>query len=439
LSTIQEIRIPDIGGATGVDVIELLVKVGDHVAVDSSLLTLEGDKATMEIPSPLAGVITEIKVKVGDKVSQDSVIMLIDSAVDGATKSTSAKTDASTAKKAESAAGSSVSTTAPHSPASTVVMASPSPVTNSETTDTSASSNVHAGPAVRRIAREFNIDLMRLTGSGEKNRITKEDIQGFVKTALARANQSSSGGLIISSAPVIDFSKFGAIETKPLNKIKKLTGINLHRSWVTVPHVTQFGQADITELEAFRKQQQQLAEKQGVKLTPLVFIMKAVVAALKTYPQFNSSLDANGKQLILKHYFNLGVAVDTPNGLVVPVVRGVDKKGLFTLAAELAQISSKARDKGLSVTEMQGGSFTISSLGGIGGTAFTPIINTPEVAILGVSKASIQPVYQQSSFVPRLQLPLSLSYDHRVIDGADGARFITYIAEKLSDIRTLLL
>ena len=262
---------------------------------------------------------------------------------------------------------------------------------------------------------------------------------GFVKSALAKGAGAAIGGLAVAPAPVIDFSQFGEIETKPLNKIKKLTGVNVHRSWVTVPHVTQFAEVDITELEAFREQQKVAAEKKGVKLTPLVFIMKAVVAALKAFPQFNASLDPSGEQLILKKYVHLGVAVDTPNGLVVPVVRDVDKKGLYALAEELAKISNKAREKGLSMADMQGGCFTISSLGGIGGTAFTPIVNTPEVAILGVSKASIKPVYQGNTFVPRLMLPLSLSYDHRVVDGADGARFIVYLTSLLSDIRTLLL
>lgn len=423
MSNIKEVKVPDIGGAKDVDVIELLVKPGDTVAVESSLVTLEGDKATMEIPSPFAGVVRDIKMKVGDKVSQGALILTLE-------------TRESAEKKQGKAEGASVS-----APAS--VASAPSPLPNlppkgEGTAQESAQGTVHAGPAVRRIAREFGVDLARVPGTGEKNRILKEDVQRFVKTELARA-PGSAGGLSVSPMPVIDFSQFGEIDTQPLNRIKKLTGLNLHRSWVTVPHITQFGEADITEMEAFREQQKATAEKQNVKLTPLVFIMKAVVAALKAYPNFNASLDPTGEQLILKKYCHLGVAVDTPNGLVVPVIRDVDKKGLFTLAQELAQISAKAREKGLSVTDMQGGCFTISSLGGIGGTAFTPIVNAPEVAILGVSKASIQPVYQNKEFVPRLMLPLSLSYDHRVIDGADGARFMMYLAERLSDIRTLLL
>lgn len=425
MSNIKEIHVPDIGGAKDVSVIELLVKPGDSIEVDSSLISLESDKATMEIPAPFAGVVKELKVKIGDKVSQGSLIAMVETA--GGAESTSTPAPAQAASQPAPAAS------AP------VAQAQPAPAPAQHVATDEAGSDVHAGPAVRRIAREFDINLKTLHGTGEKNRITKEDIQGFVKSALARAAQGGGAGLAIAPAPAVDFSQFGPTETKPLNKIKRLTGTNLHRNWVTVPHVTQFGQADITELEAFRDQQKAAAEKQGVKLTPLVFIMKAVVAALKAYPQFNASLDPTGEQLILKQYFNIGVAVDTPNGLVVPVIRDVDKKSLFALAKELAQISAKAREKGLSVADMQGGCFTISSLGGIGGTAFTPIVNAPEVAILGVSKASMQPVYQKDTFVPRLMLPLSLSYDHRVIDGADGARFMVHLVEHLSDIRMLLL
>jgi pyruvate dehydrogenase E2 component (dihydrolipoamide acetyltransferase) len=297
--------------------------------------------------------------------------------------------------------------------------------------------NIHAGPAIRRLARELGVELSQVSGSGPKNRILKEDLQNFVKRALTQG--TSTSGLQVPKMPEIDFTKFGEVEQVPLSKIKKLTGINVHRSWVTLPHVTQFEQADITELEAFRKSHKDKIEKEGIKLTPLVFIMKAVVAALKKFPQFNASLSSNGELLILKKYYNLGIAVDTPNGLVVPVIREVDQKGMLELAKELATISHKAREKGLTPVEMSGSCFTISSLGGIGGTAFTPIINAPDVAILGVSKAAIAPVYQNGQFVPRLMLPLSLSYDHRVIDGAEGARFLVYLASALADIRTLLL
>lgn len=418
MSKIIEVSVPDIGGAKDVDVIELLVAPGDQVKAESSLITLEGDKATMDIPSPAAGRVCEMQVKVGDKVSQGALILTLE--VAGQVEKTAQKAEPTQqAKIAEASAQSA---------------AKPAPAEQPAT----STAEVHAGPSVRRLAREFGVDLSQVTATGPKKRILKEDVQSFVKSALSRGT-SGAGGLAVAPAPAIDFAEFGEIETKPLNKIKRLTGVNLHRSWVTVPHVTQFAEADITELEAFREQQKVAAEKKGIKLTPLVFIMKAVVVALKAFPQFNASLDASGEQLILKKYVHLGVAVDTPNGLVVPVVRDVDKKGLYVLAEELAKISTKARDKGLSMADMRGGCFTISSLGGIGGTAFTPIVNSPEVAILGVSKAGIKPIYQNNTFVPRLMLPLSLSYDHRVIDGADGARFIMYLAERLADIRTLLL
>jgi pyruvate dehydrogenase E2 component (dihydrolipoamide acetyltransferase) len=420
---IKEVFIPDIGGAQNVDVIELLVKVGDSLSVDDSLVTLEGDKATMEIPSPYAGKIKDMHIKVGDKVSQGTLILTIES--EGAA--------AEQEKPAES-------------PAKAPVIDAPEKQTSQakvtiekEISLSVSDQEIHAGPVVRRIAREFGVDLRQVSATGPKNRVLKEDVQEFVKTALQGGGTAGAPGLNITQAPTIDFSKFGDIEIQPLNKIKKMTGANMHRNWVTIPHVTQFIEADITQLEDFRSQQKKLAEQKGIKLTPIVFIMKAVVAALKAFPNFNASLDPNGQQLVLKKYFNVGVAVDTPNGLVVPVIRDVDKKGLYELADELAKISTKARDKGLGLAEMQGGCFTISSLGGIGGTAFTPIVNAPEVAILGVSKAEMKPVYDGQGFVPKLYLPLSLSYDHRVIDGADGARFAVYLAERLSDIRTLLL
>ena len=289
--------------------------------------------------------------------------------------------------------------------------------------------NLYAGPAVRRIAREFGIDLTQIRGTGEKNRISKEDVQNYVRQRLSQ----TSSGFNFPAAPTIDFAKYGAVSTEPLSKIKKFSGANLHRNWVTIPHITQFDDADITDLENYRQTQKAKAEKEGVKLTPIVFVMKAVVAALKQYPQFNASLDSSGENLILKKYFHIGVAVDTPNGLVVPVIRDVDQKDVFQLAKELGAISKKAREKGLTPMEMQGGCFSISSLGGIGGTAFTPIINAPEVAILGLSKTQTKPIWKDNAFVPRLMLPLSLSYDHRVIDGADGARFVTYLAQQIAD------
>lgn len=415
-----KVTIPDIGDAKDVEVIEVLVKPGSQVQKEESLITLEGEKATMEIPSPYAGEIKSISLKVGDKVSKGDEILTMMAIAEG--EESKVKEQEPTKKETQPAAEQKSSQQKSERVVEEAVV---------------SGEGVHAGPGVRRIAREFGVDLTKVKGTGPKNRILKEDLQQYVKNALREG--PSGGGLQIPKMPDIDFSKFGKIEEIPLSKIKKLTGINVHRSWVTIPHVTQFGLADITELEAFRNENKSFAEQQGVKLTPLVFIMKAVVAALKEFPHFNASLDSKGEKLILKKYYNLGIAVDTPNGLVVPVVRDADQKGMIEIAKELADTSHKAREKGLSITEMSGSSFTISSLGGIGGTSFTPIINAPDVAILGVSKASMMPQYVNGQFVPRLMLPLSLSYDHRVIDGADGARFIVYLTNYLSDTRTLLL
>lgn len=422
--TQKVITIPDIGGATDVDVIEVLVKVGDQVKKDAPLITLESDKATMEIPSSDEGIVKEIKVKPGSKVSAGAEIVILE-------VTQVAKEEIKKEEKPKTESTKSSPSIQP--PQKTIYQ---EPVSTQEE-PISIGSDLHAGPIVRRIAREFGVDLSRVTATGPKNRILKEDIQNYVKIKLAQVQ--SGGGLGLPVAPTIDFSKFGPVESEPLSRIKKLSGKNLHRNWMLIPHVTQFGEADITELEAYRLAQKSELEKQGIKLTPLVFIMKAVVAALKEFTQFNASLDASGENLILKKYFHIGVAVDTPDGLVVPVIRDVDKKGMMDLAKELSEISDKARKKQLTANDMQGGSFSISSLGGIGGTAFTPIVNMPEVAILGVSKSSYQPVYQEGRFEPRLMLPLSLSYDHRVVDGADGARFIVYLAKMLSDVRNLLL
>lgn len=435
---IKNINVPDIGGATDVDVIEILVKVGDHVKVDSPLIALESDKATMEVPSSDEGVVKEIKVKTGDKVSQGSTIVVLET--QQASEASAAKTE--TKKAAEPVKTESEKTSAPAAKTESEKPAAPAatkaepkkPEAAPEVTSPIAGADVHAGPGVRRIAFEFGIDLKQVSPTGPKQRILKEDVQLYVKSRLAQP-----AGTGLPSAPSVDFAKFGEVETQALSRIKKLSGKNLHRNWLLVPHVTQFGEADITELEAFRQAQKNTLEKQGVKLTPLVFIMKAVVAALKTYPQFNSSLDATSENLILKKYFHIGVAVDTPDGLVVPVIRDVDKKGLADLARELSDVSEKARKKQLTSNDMQGGCFSISSLGGIGGTAFTPIVNVPEVAILGVSKSAFKPIYEKGEFVPRLMLPLSLSYDHRVIDGADGARFMVCLTNLLSDIRNILL
>lgn len=412
-TVIKSVTVPDLSGSSDVDVIELLVNVGDEVQAEDALITLEGDKATMEVPSPTAGKITEITVKIGDKINEGDLILNLET-TETATRDIKPASDFSEAV---------VETP----PSKSAQIQAPKP-----------NGLIHAGPAVRRIATEFGVDLTQITGSGAKNRILKEDVQQYIKSRLAGAS-TVSGGLQIEPIPVVDFSQFGEIEIKPLNKIKRLTGKFTHRSWVTIPHVTQFDEADITKMENFRKSAKQRAEKEGFKLTPLAFIMKAVSYALKEYPQFNSSLGSCGESLILKKYINIGIAVDTPNGLVVPVIRDVDKKGIFDLAREMGDVGKKAREKKLTPKDMQGGCFTISSLGGIGGTAFTPIVNGTDVAILGVSRAKHQPVYIDGEFVPRLMLPLSLSYDHRVIDGAEAARFTTFLARCLTDIRNLLL
>lgn len=422
-----EIKIPDIGGASNVDVIEILVHEGDAITKDTPLVTLETDKATMEIPSPVAGLVKKISVKVGDKVSEGSLILLAEAQDAVAVPET--ETKAVEPPPAEQPA-----TKEPEPAPEVTPEPQPMPAVESQPSQ----DLVFAGPAVRRLAREFGIDLSQVRGSGRKSRISKEDLQAFVKQRLSQP-AGNGGTFALPTQPAIDFSIFGAIETKPLNKIKKLTGVNVHRSWVTIPHVTQFDEADITDLEAFRKSESEQASKSGYKLTLLAFVSKVVAHALKVFPQFNASLDPSGEQLIYKKYFNIGIAVETPNGLVVPVIKNVDTLSVSEIAIEMGRLSSKARDKGLMPADMSGGCFTISSLGGIGGTAFTPIVNSPEVAILGLSRSSIKPVYQDQQFIPRLMLPLSLSYDHRVIDGAEAARFTRYIAEALADVRKILL
>jgi pyruvate dehydrogenase E2 component (dihydrolipoyllysine-residue acetyltransferase) len=423
----REVAVPDIGDFKDVEVIEILVKRGDRVAKDQSLVTLESDKATMEIPSPAAGVIGEIRIKVGDKVSKGSpVLSLSDSEAEGA------QAPAATPK--------------PASPPMPRATARPEPVPYEPPAE-SGGFKAHASPSVRKFARELGVDLAKVRGSGAKGRVTREDVQAFVKRAIqgvpAAAAPAAGGGLVLHLPewPQVDFAKFGPVETKPLSRIKKLSGGFLHRNWVSIPHVCQFDEADITDLEAFRKENAEGAAKQGIKLTMLAFLVKASVNALRQFPEFNASLDARGENLVLKKYFHIGVAVDTPEGLVVPVIRDADRKGVFDVARELAEVSKLARDKKLKPTDMQGGTFSISSLGGIGGTLFTPIINAPEVAILGVSRSQRRPVYQDGHDqpVPRLILPFSVSYDHRVIDGAAAARFTTYLASVLSDIRRTLL
>lgn len=430
-SATKEVNVPDIGGDE-VEVTEIMVAVGDTVEEEQSLITVEGDKASMEVPAPFAGTVKEIKIAAGDKVSTGSLIMVFE--VAGAAP-------APAAAPAQAAAPA-----APAPKAEAPAAAAPAATGDFKENDEYA----HASPVVRRLAREFGVNLSKVKGSGRKSRILKEDVQAYVKDALKRlesgAGAAASGkgdgaALGLLPWPKVDFSKFGETEVQPLSRIKKISGANLHRNWVMIPHVTQWDNADITALEAFRKEQNAIEAKKdtGMKITPLVFIMKAVAKALEAFPAFNSSLSEDGESLILKKYVNVGIAVDTPNGLVVPVFKDVNKKGIYELSEELMAVSKKARAGKLTAADMQGGCFTISSLGGIGGTAFTPIVNAPEVGILGVSKSEMKPVWNGKEFEPRLQLPLSLSYDHRVIDGAEGARFITYLNSCLSDIRRLVL
>lgn len=430
VAALKEVQVPDIGGDE-VTVTEIMVNVGDSISEEQSLITVEGDKASMEVPAPFAGTLKEIKVAAGDKVKTGSLIMVFE--VAGA---------APVAAPVQAAPAAAVA------PAQAAAPVAAAPAASGEFQENHEYS--HASPVVRRLAREFGVNLAKVKGSGRKNRILKEDVQNYVKEALKRlesgAQAAASGkgdgaALGLLPWPKVDFSKFGDTEVQPLSRIKKISGANLHRNWVMIPHVTQWDNADITELEKFRQEQNAMEAKRdnGMKITPLVFIMKAAAKALEAFPAFNSSLSDDGESLILKKYVNIGIAVDTPNGLVVPVFKDVNKKGIYELSKELAEVSKKARGGKLTAADMQGGCFTISSLGGIGGTAFTPIVNAPEVAILGVSKSEMKPVWNGKEFAPRLQLPLSLSYDHRVIDGAEGARFITYLNECLSDIRRLVL
>src|SRR5476651_1064494 len=422
----KEVNVPDIGGDE-VEVTEIMVKVGDKVTAEQSLITVEGDKASMEVPAPFAGTVKEIKIAAGDKVSTGSLIMVFE--VEGAAPAPAAKKEEAPAKQEQKAAA-------------------PAPAAKAESKGEFAenAAYVHATPVIRRLAREFGVNLAKVKGTGRKGRILREDVQTYVKDAVKRAESApaaAAGGGIPGMLPwpKVDFSKFGEIEEVELGRIQKISGANLSRNWVMIPHVTHFDKTDITELEAFRKQQNDEAAKRklDVKFTPVVFIMKAVAAALEQMPRFNSSLSEDGQKLTLKKYINVGVAVDTPNGLVVPVFKDVNKKGIAELSRELMAISKKARDGKLTAAEMQGGCFTISSLGGIGTTHFAPIVNAPEVAILGVSKSAMEPVWNGKEFVPRLMMPMSLSFDHRVIDGADGARFITIINNVLSDIRRLVM
>jgi pyruvate dehydrogenase E2 component (dihydrolipoamide acetyltransferase) len=474
MAQLSEARVPDIGGSADVPVIEILVKVGDTVRKDQGLVTLESDKATMEVPAPFAGIVRELKLKVGDEVSEGALVAMIEASDAAPAEATvtpakagapqpspggrggqepdvtvadSARVPAPSAPQAAAAGKPATAPDAPTPAEPAVTAAAAAPRTPPVAFDADAllpDKVPYASPAVRVFARELGVDLAKVKGSERGGRITKADVQGFVKQVLAGGGDSNSpglaagasgGGLQLIPWPKVDFAKFGPVEMQPLSRIKKISGANLARNWAMIPHVTQHDSADITEMEAFRKQLGE--EHKDTKVTPLVFLIKAVVAGLKKFPQFNASLD--GDQLVLKQYFHVGIAVDTPDGLVVPVIRDCDRKGLLELAAELGAISAKARDRKLGPADMSGGCFSISSLGGIGGTWFTPIINAPEVAILGVSKSSMQPVWNGRDFAPRLMLPLSLSYDHRVIDGAAAARFTAYLAQVLGDLRRLLV
>ncbi len=434
MSTI-EVKVPDIGDFTEVPVIEIFVKPGDTVAVDDSLITLESDKATMDVPSPVAGTVKALKVKLGDKIAEGMVILTLEGTDAGGTKASAAPEPAKAPLPTPVAAE-----PAPKpAPAPTPAAAPPAAAVDGDTFKAA-----HASPSVRQFARELGVDLARVTGTGPKTRILLEDVQNFVKQAIAGgAPAGASGGVTGGGAlnllpwPTVDFAKHGPIEPRPLSRIKKISGANLARNWVMIPHVTQFDEADITELEAFRVQLNKENEKAGIKVTMLAFLIRASVAALKKFPDFNASLD--GDNLVLKKYFHIGFAADTPNGLVVPVIRNADQKGVLQIAKEMGELSAKAREGKLGPAEMTGGCFSISSLGGIGGTAFTPIINAPEVAILGVSKSQTQPVWDGRAFAPRLLVPLSLSYDHRVVDGASAARFTTYLGALLSDMRRVML
>jgi pyruvate dehydrogenase E2 component (dihydrolipoamide acetyltransferase) len=452
-----EVKVPDIGDFKEVEVIELMVKVGDTVKLDQSLVTVESDKASMEIPSSHAGVVTEIKVKVGDKIAEGSLLLIVEAA--GAVAAPAAPVApaaavAVAAPAAVAAAATPVAAVAAVSAPSAAV----APAAPAELASVTPAGNAHASPSIRKFARELGVDLTRVSGSGQKGRITEEDVQNFVKgimssstaaPALAASAGAGAGaggatngsglGINLLPWPSLDFSKFGATELLPLSRIKKLSGPNLHRNWVMIPHVTHFDEADITGLEEFRKSSNDALVKSGVKLTMLAFVIKASVAALKKFKAFNASLDATGENLILKSYYNIGFAADTPNGLMVPVIKNADQKTLSQIALEMGELSAQARDGKLKPADMQGATFTISSLGGIGGTAFTPIINAPEVAILGLSKSSMKPVWDGKQFVPRLILPMSLSYDHRVIDGAMAAKFSAYLGDVLSDLRKTLL
>ncbi|GKT12027.1 MAG: pyruvate dehydrogenase E2 component, dihydrolipoamide acetyltransferase [Thiomicrorhabdus sp.] len=423
----QQINIPDIGDFDSVEVIEVLISEGDIVAVDDSLLTLESDKATMEIPSPVAGTVTKVVVSVGDDVSEGTYFVEIDVSGEAAAP---AVEDKAVPAPVQAAAP------APSAPVSAPAANASKPI-NAQTMGAAS----HASPSVRAFARKLGTDLTKVTGTGPKGRVQQSDVEALIKSVMQSggAATGATGGAGIPPIPAVDFSKFGETSTEELGRIKKISGKFLHASWLNVPHVTQFDECDISEMDQFRKDQKAAAEKQGIKLTPLVFVMKAVVKALQDFPSVNASLSPDGQSIIKKQYYNIGIAVDTPNGLMVPVVKDVDKKGIYELSKDLMEISGKAREGKLGAADMSGGTFTISSLGGIGGTQFTPIVNAPEVAIMGLSKAKMQPVWNGSEFIPRLVMPFSVSYDHRALDGAEGVRFTTTVGNYLSDLRQLIL
>ena len=432
MSNIEEIKIPDIGDFDSVEVIEIAVSVGDSVETEDTLITVESDKASMDIPSPKVGEIKEIKVNIGDKVSEGTPIISLLISEEGVKKDNQVSKQTEEVEEKET----------PKIEKSENRIAPPPPPKTPETSQLVGQSNsakAHASPSVRRFARELGVDLGLVYGTGPKNRILKEDVKAFTKSIMSGEKLSNKGAFTTPEIPPVDFSKFGEVEQKPLTRIRRLTGQTLHRNWITIPHVTQFDEADITELEEFRKSKLKSAEKEGVKLTLVTFLIKAAVVALQKFPEFNSSIEPSGENLIIKKYFHIGVAVNTKNGLLVPVLKDVDKKGLFEIATEITELSNKAREGKISPKDLQGGCFTISSLGGIGGLHFTPIINAPEVAILGVSRAAMKPIYEQGSFEPRLILPFALSYDHRVIDGVAGAQFTQFLSTILTDIRHILL
>jgi len=445
MSTI-DVKVPDIGDFKDIPVIEIFVKAGDPVKAEDSLVSLESDKATMDVPAPASGVVKDLRLKLGDKVSEGTLILTLDTAADA---KPAAAAPAAASSPQEPATGPAVAAAAPAPPAAPAPVPAPAMPAAAVAVDDAAFKGAHASPSVRKFARELGVDLAQVKGTGPNTRILQEDVQNFVKAAMsggasgaaAGGGVSGGGSLNLLPWPTVDFAKFGPIEAKPLSRIRKISGANLARNWVMIPHVTQFDEADITDLEAFRVQLNKENERAGIKITMLAFLIKAAVAALKKFPDFNASLvtTVDGDNLVLKKYFHVGFAADTPNGLVVPVIRNADQKGVLQIAKEMGELSAKAREGKLGPAEMQGGCFSISSLGGIGGTAFTPIINAPEVAILGVSKSATKPVWTGKDFAPRLMVPLSLSYDHRVIDGASAARFTAHLAGLLADMRRVML